>query len=54
MLSPSAVLITGSNRGIGLEYVKQFLKLENPPKYLFAACRDPDNAQVNDQLHGWP
>ena len=34
-----AVFITGCNRGIGFEFVKQFLKLPTPPKYLFATCR---------------
>ena len=34
-----SVFITGCNRGIGLEFVKQFLKLPTPPKYLFATCR---------------
>lgn len=45
MLSPAAVFVTGSNRGIGLELIKQFVKLQKPPKYVFAACRDPDNAK---------
>ncbi|XP_045165172.2 C-factor-like [Mercenaria mercenaria] len=41
MLSPKSVLITGCNRGIGLEIVKQFLQLTEPPKFLFACCRNP-------------
>nr|XP_022344163.1 uncharacterized protein LOC111137142 [Crassostrea virginica] len=44
MLSPRVVFITGANRGLGLEFVKQFLKLVNPPDYLFATCRDPEEA----------
>ena len=44
-VSPKSVFITGCNRGIGLELVKQFLKLETPPKNLFATCR-----KVSDEL----
>ena len=47
MLSPRVVFITGANRGLGLEFVKQFLKLVNPPDYLFATCRDPEEATVS-------
>ena len=46
MLSPKSVLITGCNRGIGLEFVKHFLKLEPPPTHVFATCRSPENAKV--------
>ncbi len=41
-----SVFITGANRGIGLEFVKQFLALPNPPTHLFASCRNPDKAEV--------
>ena len=34
-----SVFITGCNRGIGLEMVRQFLKLPVPPKCVFATCR---------------
>jgi len=40
-----SVLITGCNRGIGLELVKQFLCQESAPQHLFATCRDPSSAQ---------
>ena len=36
------VLITGSNRGIGLEYVRQLLARG---EHVFAMCRNPDSAQ---------
>ena len=36
------VLITGANRGIGLEFVK----LSSKPKHVFAACRNPEDAEV--------
>lgn len=37
-----SVLVTGCNRGIGLEFVKQ---LANKTQHLFAACRIPDKAE---------
>ncbi|XP_073461527.1 C-signal-like [Aquarana catesbeiana] len=40
-----SVLITGSSRGLGLEFVQQFLKSPNPPQKIFAACRNPDGPQ---------
>jgi len=43
--SPSTVFITGCNRGIGLELVRQFLGQEKAPKHLFATCR-----KVSDEL----
>ena len=36
-----SVFITGANRGLGLEFVKQILSQPSPPQFLFAACRDP-------------
>ncbi|CAL4061122.1 unnamed protein product [Meganyctiphanes norvegica] len=40
-----SVVITGSNRGLGLEFVKQLTKSAKPPKVLITACRSPDEAQ---------
>ncbi|KAK3925619.1 C-factor [Frankliniella fusca] len=40
----SSILITGSSRGIGLEFVKQLLGHANPPAILIATCRNPDKA----------
>ncbi|KFR09938.1 C-factor, partial [Opisthocomus hoazin] len=47
-----SVLVTGANRGIGLGLVQHLLGLPNPPKWVFAACRDPEGqrAQVRP---GW-
>lgn len=39
------VLVTGASRGIGLEFVRQFLERGDR---VFAACRDPETA---DELH---
>lgn len=40
----STIFITGANRGIGLEFVKQYAALPST-KLLFAACRNPSKAQ---------
>ena len=50
-MNPKTVLITGANRGIGLEFVKQFLKLQEPPLQIYAACRSPEKAQVSGCAH---
>ncbi|WAR01404.1 CSGA-like protein [Mya arenaria] len=42
----NSVLVTGANRGLGLEFVKQFLSLPNSPKHVFAGCRNPDKAEA--------
>lgn len=41
------ILITGANRGVGLEFVRQFLKLDQPPQVIIAICRDPEKATVS-------
>ncbi|XP_027232028.2 C-signal [Penaeus vannamei] len=43
MLSRS-VLVTGSNRGLGLELVKQISASSTPPEIIIAACRDREKA----------
>lgn len=39
-----SILITGANRGLGLELVKQLLAAPDAPQVLFATCRDPSQA----------
>ncbi|XP_058011464.1 C-signal-like isoform X2 [Ahaetulla prasina] len=47
-LNPHSVLVTGSNRGLGLELVRQLVKKSNPPKWIFATCRDPAGSGAQD------
>lgn len=37
-------LITGANRGLGLEMVRQLVECDKPAKRVFACCRDPKGA----------
>ncbi|XP_029292765.1 uncharacterized protein LOC115011700 [Cottoperca gobio] len=41
-----SVLITGANRGLGLEMVKQMVEGPHPVRKMFACCRDPDGARA--------
>lgn len=52
------IFITGANRGIGLELVKQFLSLSHSPEHIFATYRTLETAselkslsEVNTKLH---
>ncbi|XP_070537957.1 C-signal-like [Ptychodera flava] len=49
-LQAKTVLITGCSRGIGLELVKQFVRLPSPPAHIFASCRSPDTAHELQQI----
>lgn len=44
-MSYKSVLITGANRGLGLEMVKQLLARKQGPEFVFAGCRQPGSAQ---------
>ncbi|KAF8766508.1 C-factor-like [Argiope bruennichi] len=46
----ASVLVTGANRGLGLEFVKQLINLPSPPNYVFATCRDPSKADDLQQI----
>ena len=35
------VVITGANRGLGLEFVRQLLAQPQPPESIIATCRKP-------------
>ncbi|GMS82578.1 hypothetical protein PENTCL1PPCAC_4753, partial [Pristionchus entomophagus] len=43
-MSPSSILITGANRGIGLGFVHHYLSLP-AVKHVFATARNPDTAK---------
>ena len=45
-----SIFITGGNRGIGLEFVKQFLSLPNPPEAIFATSRSLESASELNSL----
>ncbi|XP_063169281.1 C-signal-like [Candoia aspera] len=47
-LNPRSVLVTGSNRGLGLELVRQLVGKSNPPQWIFATCRDPAGPRAQD------
>lgn len=48
-LTGKRFLITGANRGIGLEIIRQLFKHYNPEK-VFAACRKPREANVLKEI----
>ncbi|KFW77502.1 hypothetical protein N305_06447, partial [Manacus vitellinus] len=43
-----SLLVTGANRGIGLGLVQHFLKMPNPPQWVFAGCRDPKGQRAKE------
>jgi len=43
-MAPECLLVTGGNRGIGLELVRQFLASSHPPKHIFATYRSPSTS----------
>lgn len=43
-MGPASVMVTGANRGLGLELVKQLAHSSQPPKIIIAACRNPSTA----------
>ncbi|XP_066413642.1 C-signal-like isoform X1 [Molothrus aeneus] len=43
-----SVLVTGANRGLGLGFVQHFLRMPNPPQWIFATCRDPKGQRAQD------
>ncbi|GBM26205.1 C-factor [Araneus ventricosus] len=45
-----SVLVTGANRGIGLEFVKQLIKLPKPPRFIFATFRDENSVKALEKI----
>ncbi|XP_027759873.1 uncharacterized protein LOC114068158 [Empidonax traillii] len=43
-----SLLVTGANRGIGLGLIQHFLKMPNPPQWVFAGCRDPKGQRAQE------
>ncbi|KAF8772042.1 C-factor like protein [Argiope bruennichi] len=37
-----SIMVTGANRGIGLEFVRQLSQLNEPPRFIFATYRNDD------------
>nr|XP_056718684.1 C-factor-like [Euleptes europaea] len=48
MLKTQSVLVTGSNRGIGFEIVRQLAGKSNRPEWIFATCRDPVGSRAQE------
>lgn len=44
------VFITGANRGLGLEMVKQMIEGSFAAKTIFASCREPDGPRAEVSL----
>ncbi|KAL8194855.1 UNVERIFIED_CONTAM: hypothetical protein K2H54_037214 [Gekko kuhli] len=51
MLNARSVLVTGSNRGIGLELVRKLVGKSKGPEWIFATCRDPEGPRAQDLKH---
>ncbi|KAL8194862.1 UNVERIFIED_CONTAM: hypothetical protein K2H54_037261, partial [Gekko kuhli] len=50
-LKARSILVTGSNRGIGLELVRQLSEKKNRPEWIFATCRDPEGPRAQTAVN---
>nr|XP_060643912.1 C-signal-like [Anolis sagrei ordinatus] len=48
VLNARSILVTGSNRGIGFEMVRQLAERSNRPEWIFATCRDPEGPRSQE------
>ncbi|XP_054717522.1 C-factor-like [Uloborus diversus] len=45
-----SVFVTGANRGIGLEFVRQIVRLQKPPRYVIATYRSRDSTEELEKI----
>ncbi|XP_071446971.1 C-signal [Hetaerina americana] len=45
-----SILVTGCNRGIGLEFIRQLIALNKPPQHVLATVRQPEKAKDLQEL----
>jgi len=45
-MSPSTIVITGANSGLGFEAARQFAETDGGPTKIILACRNPDRADA--------
>jgi len=50
MANFASIVVTGANRGLGLEFIKQFVSSSPPPKTLIATCRNPSEATALQEI----
>ncbi|GFS78785.1 c-factor [Nephila pilipes] len=44
------IFVSGANRGIGLEFVRQFVQLSKPPRFVFATYRDINSIKALENI----
>ena len=49
MVNYGSMLITGANRGLGLEFVRQYLRFKPKPSHIIAVVQHSSNTEVKFQ-----